>query len=234
MLHAAFDAGVTFLDTADAYCLDAAETGHNERLIARALATWTGDDPASRGHQGRAHAARRTMDCRRPRPSLTSACEASLRALGVERIALYQLHAPDPRVPLATSVRALAALRARPRRGNRAVQRHRRADRGSAPHHRIASVQVELSLWHDDTSSVGSSGYCLTHCIPLLAYRPLGGRVIGGGEPIRCSRQIAADHGATPFEIALAALIDLSPLCCRFPAHAHRDGALCRACRTQC
>ena len=43
VLHAAFDAGVTFLDTADAYCLDATETGHNERLIARALATWTGE-----------------------------------------------------------------------------------------------------------------------------------------------------------------------------------------------
>ena len=40
VLHAAFDAGVTFLDTADAYCRDADEVGHNERLIARALTTW--------------------------------------------------------------------------------------------------------------------------------------------------------------------------------------------------
>ncbi len=43
VLHAAFDEGVTFLDTADAYCLDDSEAGHNERLIARALATWGGD-----------------------------------------------------------------------------------------------------------------------------------------------------------------------------------------------
>ena len=43
VLHAALDGGVTFLDTADAYCLDDSETGHNERLIARALATWSGD-----------------------------------------------------------------------------------------------------------------------------------------------------------------------------------------------
>ena len=43
VLHAALDAGVYFLDTADAYCLDDGERGHNERLIARALATWTGD-----------------------------------------------------------------------------------------------------------------------------------------------------------------------------------------------
>src|SRR5512145_255949 len=43
VLHVAFDAGVTFLDTADAYCLDHTETGHNERLIARAIATWPGE-----------------------------------------------------------------------------------------------------------------------------------------------------------------------------------------------
>src|SRR5262252_3069117 len=43
VLHAALDAGVTFLDTADAYCWGDEETGHNERLIARALATWSGD-----------------------------------------------------------------------------------------------------------------------------------------------------------------------------------------------
>ena len=43
VLHAAFDAGVTFLDTADAYCWSDEETGHNERLIARGLAAWTGD-----------------------------------------------------------------------------------------------------------------------------------------------------------------------------------------------
>src|SRR5687767_15167818 len=43
LLHAALDAGVTLLDTADAYCLDERDIGHNERLIARALSTWSGD-----------------------------------------------------------------------------------------------------------------------------------------------------------------------------------------------
>ena len=43
VLHTAFDAGITLLDTADAYCFDDSEIGHNERLIARALATWPGD-----------------------------------------------------------------------------------------------------------------------------------------------------------------------------------------------
>ena len=43
VLQAAFDAGITLLDTANAYAWDDSERGHNERLIARALATWTGD-----------------------------------------------------------------------------------------------------------------------------------------------------------------------------------------------
>ncbi len=151
VLHAAFDAGVTFVDTADAYCLDATETGHNERLIARALAAWTGDASrirvATKG--GLIRPGGRWEADGRAR-ALTSACEASLRSLGLERIPLYQLHAPDPRVPLATSVRALHAL---VRRGlveavglcNVTVRQIEEARRITD----IASVQVELSLWND-------------------------------------------------------------------------------------
>src|SRR5262245_15220903 len=111
LLHAAFDGGVTFLDTADAYCLDDSDAGHNERLIAHARETWNGDRSrivvATKG------------GLTRPRGDwvpdgrgrhLRAACEASLRALGLPRIHLYQLHAPDPRTPFSTSVRALAAL----------------------------------------------------------------------------------------------------------------------------
>jgi aryl-alcohol dehydrogenase-like predicted oxidoreductase/predicted kinase len=215
VLHAAFDAGVTFLDTADAYCLDATEAGHNERLIARALATWAGDGsqvrvatkggltrPGGRwGADGRAR-------------SLASACEASLRALGLERIPLYQLHAPDPRVPLATSVRALHALA---RRGlvdaiglcNVTVGQIEEARRITE----IASVQVELSLWNDGNVLGGIVEYCGAHDIPLLAYRPLGGpehRRRIDTDPVLA--KLAADRGATASEIALAALADLSPL----------------------
>src|SRR5206468_10720830 len=112
VLHAAFDSGVTFLDTADAYCWDTSEAGHNERLIARALATWSGDRSrvlvATKGGLTRPHG-EWVADGRARH--LAAACEASLRALDVERIHLYQLHAPDPRTPLSTSVRALASLK---------------------------------------------------------------------------------------------------------------------------
>src|SRR5207245_2104807 len=112
-LHAALDAGMTLIDTADVYCLDDDDIGHNERLIARALAGWTGDRSgvivATKGGLTRPRGSWQ-RDARPER--LRAACDASLAALGVERIDLYQLHAPDDAVPLADSVGALADLRA--------------------------------------------------------------------------------------------------------------------------
>jgi len=110
-IHAALDAGVRLLDTADAYCLNDSETGHNERLIAEALKTWKGDaggvGVATKG--GLVRPGGRWMPDGRAK-HIRDACLASLRALDVPAIDLYQLHAVDPRVPLETSVRALAAL----------------------------------------------------------------------------------------------------------------------------
>ena len=228
VLHAAFDAGVTFLDSADAYCLDATDTGHNERLIARALATWTGDASrirvATKG--GLTRPGGRWEADGRAR-ALTSACEASLRSLGLERIPLYQLHAPDPRVPLATSVRALHAL---VRRGlveavglcNVTVRQIEEARRITD----IASVQVELSLRNDGSVLGGVVQYCVTNGIPLLAYRPLGGperRRRLETDPVLA--KLAADHGATPAEIALAALANLSPLVWPLPGPTRVESA---------
>ncbi len=215
VLQAAFDAGITLVDTADAYCRDASETGHNERLIARALATWNGDRStirvATKGGLTRPDG-RWVPDGRGKH--LTAACEASRRALGVERIHLYQLHTVDPRTPLATSVRALAALQ---RQGaiesiglcNVTVGQIEEA-RSIAG---IAAVQVELSVWKDDNLLNGVVDYCLANRINLLAYRPLGG-------PNRARRlatdptlaEIAAKHGVGAGDVALAWLMKLSAL----------------------
>src|SRR5690349_4612793 len=104
VLHAAFEAGVTLLDTSDAYCIDESDAGHNERLIARALASWSGDRSritiATKGGMTRPEG-RWEPDGRARH--LRAACERSCIALGVDRIALYQLHVTDPRTPLSTS-----------------------------------------------------------------------------------------------------------------------------------
>ena len=215
VLHAALNAGVTFLDTADAYCLDASETGHNERLIARALSTWDGDRSritvASKGGLTRPNGDW-VADGRARH--LAAACEASRRALGVGRIDLYQLHAPDPRTPLSTSVRALASLQrddAIETIGlcNVTVGQIEEA-RAIAD---IAAVQVELSLWHDDNILGGVAAYCISHGIRLIAHRPLGGSQRHArryADPVLVG--IAARHGVTAFDIALAWVRDLSNL----------------------
>jgi aryl-alcohol dehydrogenase-like predicted oxidoreductase/histidinol phosphatase-like enzyme len=215
VLHAAFDAGVNLLDTADAYCWDAGETGHNERMIARALATWDGDPSrilvATKGGLTRPDG-QWVADGRARH--LAAACEASRRALGVDRIRLYQLHAPDPRTPLSTSVRALASLKTE---GliesiglcNVTVGHIEKARRITE----IASVQVELSIWHDDSILSGVADYCIANGITLVAYRPLGGpqrRHRTASDPALA--EVAARHGSTPFEIALAWLAGLSDL----------------------
>jgi aryl-alcohol dehydrogenase-like predicted oxidoreductase len=213
VLHAALDAGVTFLDTADAYCLDDSEVGHNERLIARALSTWSGDRSplviATKGGLTRPNG--QWVPDGRAR-HLRESCERSLRALGVECIDLYKLHAPDPRVPFSTSVRALAALKddglvTRIGLCNVNVGQIEEARRIAD----ISAVQVELSVWHDENVLNGVVQYCSTHDIQLIAYRPLGGarRVRQlRHEPVL--REVAESYGATPAEIALAWLDTVS------------------------
>jgi aryl-alcohol dehydrogenase-like predicted oxidoreductase len=211
VLQAALDLGVTFFDTADVYCLDDSEIGHNERLVSRALAGWTGDRSrvtvATKGGLTRPNGA--WVPDGRGR-HLRSACEASLRALGVERIDLYQLHAPDPRVPLATSVRALARLKdeglvARIGLCNVNVSQIGEARRITE----ISAVQVELSVWHDENVLNGVVEYCGTHGIQLIAYRPLGGRRrVSQLDREPALRQVAQRHDATAAEVALAWLQD--------------------------
>jgi aryl-alcohol dehydrogenase-like predicted oxidoreductase/predicted kinase len=220
VLHAAFDLGVTFLDTADAYCLDDSETGHNERLVARALSTWSGDRSrivvATKG--GLTRPAGQWVPDGRAR-HLRDACEASLKALGVGRLDLYQLHAPDPRVPLSTSVRALASLKdealvSRLGLCNVNVGQIEEARRITE----IAAVQVEVSVWHDENLLNGVVEYCITHGIQVIAYRPLGGsRRVRQLRHEPALRELAERHSATPAEIALAWVNALSPLVISIP-----------------
>ena len=111
VIHSVLDAGVTLIDTANVYCLDDDDIGHNERLITKAISSWPGNRAtivvATKGGMTRPDG-RWERDARPGR--LKAACERSLHALGVECIDLYQLHAPDPEVPFQESVRALADL----------------------------------------------------------------------------------------------------------------------------
>lgn len=205
-IHASLDAGVRLIDTADVYCLDHTEIGHNERLIARALATWGGKRDevlvATKGGLIRPDG-RWERDARPER--LQRACERSLKALGVDTIALYQLHAPDHQVPFAESIGALADLR---RAGwirhvglsNVSVAQIREAEQ-IVP---IASVQNRLNPFFREALTDGVVQYCGDRGIAFLAYSPTGGgRLTRKIADHPAARAVATRRGMTPHQAVL-------------------------------
>ncbi|MFJ2092198.1 aldo/keto reductase [Streptomyces sp. NPDC087901] len=111
-VHAALDAGVTLIDTADSYHWHAGERGHNELLVARALRSYRGDTSgvlvATKGGRGRPGDGSWTVTG--TPEHLKRAAQDSARRLGGESLGLFQLHKPDLAVPWADSVGALRDL----------------------------------------------------------------------------------------------------------------------------
>ena len=218
-IHAALDAGVTLIDTADAYCLGESEVGHNERLVAKALASWPGGRDgvlvATKG--GHTRPGREWGLDGRPE-HLRQACEASLRALGVEAIGLYQLHRPDPKVPFAESVGALAELRAAGKvrmvgLSNVSVDQIELARRIVE----VASVQNELSPRF--RRSEGELAWCAAHRIAFLPWSPLGGIGRGGmlGQRHSAFAEVAGRRGVSPQQVALAWELAKAPVVIPIP-----------------
>jgi aryl-alcohol dehydrogenase-like predicted oxidoreductase len=214
VIHAVLDAGVTLIDTADVYCMDDADLGHNERLIARSLKTWSGDRSrvivATKGGMRRP-GGRWEID---GSPShLKSACEMSLKALQVDTIDLYQLHVPDPRYPLADSVGALADLQ---REGkirwvglsNVSVAEIEEAQAVAT----ITSVQNRLNPFFREALAEGVVAHCTEQGIGFLAYSPTGGGRLNRKLPAHPVLQpMAARLGTTPHALVLAWVLARSP-----------------------
>lgn len=209
VIRAALDAGATLLDTADSYCLDDSDVGHNERLIARALDGWSGDRAritvATKGGMRRPNGAW-VPDGRAKH--LRDACEASRHALGVAAIDLYQLHVVDPKTSIETSVRALARLQEDGKIrdvGLCNVTVHQILAVQSIV--KIASVQVSLSPFDDESLRNGVAEHCRDNGIRLIAHRPLGGDRAKQLARHPTLSAIAGKHSASSEEIVLAWLM---------------------------
>jgi aryl-alcohol dehydrogenase-like predicted oxidoreductase len=221
VLRAALDAGVTLIDTADVYCLDQHDIGHNERLIARALAGWSGDRAAvTVATKGGVIRPDGRWDSDARPAQLRAACERSLRALGVERLDLYQLHAPDPRVPFADSVGELARLRSEGRirwigLSNVSLTQIREAQ-GIAP---ITTVQNRLNPFFRESLAGGVVRYCAEQGIGFLAYSPTGGGRLNRTLPSHpVLAAIAARLGVSAHAVVLAWVLAQSPTAIVIPS----------------
>jgi len=227
VICAALDAGMDLIDTADVYCLDERDIGHNERLVARALREWDGTGEvvvATKG--GLERPGGRWVSDGRPE-HLRRACEDSLRALGSDTIDLYQLHAPDPDVPFADSVGALARLREEGKvrhvgLSNVSVAQIDEA-RGIVD---VASVQNRCNPFFLRPFRDGVLAYCERNDIAFLAYSPVGGghgHVRTANDPVL--NEIGVELGATPYQVALAWLLAKSKAMIPIPGASRVESA---------
>src|SRR5919198_11978 len=221
-IHAAIDAGVTLIDTADAYHLTAHDVGHNETLIARALATYPGDTSgvlvATKGGHLRPGDGSWTLN---GTPEyLERACEASLKRLGVDAIGLYQFHRPDPKVPYAESIGAIRDLldagkirlagvsNANPdqiRMANQILDG------------RLASVQNQFSPAF--RSSEPELDLCADLGIAYLPWSPLGGipRAADLGSRFGAFAEVARERDVSPQRVCLAWMLAKAPVVIPIP-----------------
>lgn len=218
-LLAALDAGLTLIDTADAYTPSHDDPGHNERLVARALSLWSGDAGdvlvATKGGHVRTPGGGWDVDGRPEH--LKRACDRSLKALGVESIGLYQHHRPDPKVPYEDTIGALKDLHdagkielAGISNANPEQIRLAHAILGD----RLASVQNQYSPRF--RSSEPEIDVCAELGLAFLPWSPLGG--IGRtGELRDAFAEIAEARGVSPQRVCLAWELARSPVVIPIP-----------------
>ncbi len=206
VLRRAIELGVNFIDTADSY-------GPNvsEELIAEALAPYPKDLViATKGGWNRPGPNQWTHDARPAH--LRKAVEGSLKRLRLDRIDVYQLHAPDPVVPLDASVETLANMQAEGKirlvaLSNVTVEHIERA-RAIVP---IASVQNRYSFADREWDHVVD--YCERNGIAFIPWFPLGAGTVAG----RLLERIAKSRRVKPIQIALAWLLKRSPVMLPIP-----------------
>jgi aryl-alcohol dehydrogenase-like predicted oxidoreductase len=223
-IHAALDAGITFIDTADAYRMPGEGFSHNEQLIAKALKSYPGDTSnvlvATKGGHLRDEPVQHAWQLNGSPDYLKKAVEASLKNLGVEAIGLYQFHRPDPSVDYADSIGAIRDLLDAGKIRMAGISNANPAQillSQEILDHRLVSVQNQFSP--SFRSSEPELDLCDELGIAFLPWSPLGG--IGGasklGDRFAVFREVADEHGVSPQVACLAWELAKSPVVIPIP-----------------
>ncbi len=212
-VEAALDAGIDLLDTADVYGPDNGELfGAAEALLGQVFRV------APRLRSRMTLATKGGIEMGVPYNSsadyLVTACEASLKRLGVERIDLYQIHRPDTLAHPAEVARALDTLRRIGKIGEAGVSNHTPAQVSALLAHLpfpLASVQPEFSAIAIEPLSDGVLDQAMERDLAVLAWSPLGGGRLAGAatEPraqavVKALDDLAAEKGASRTAVAYA------------------------------
>lgn len=213
VLHAAWEAGVQLVDTANVYCLDDGDVGHSERLIRKALEQRPSGDVHVATKGGMRRPGGEWVVDASP-AHLRRSCEQSLKDLGVEPIFLYQLHAPDPDVPFSDSVGVLSELQAEGKIRHIGISNVTPEQvREALGIVRIETVQNRANPFtKKDYLSTGMLELCSEHRLTYLAYSPVGGQrhhVDAASHEVLA--KIAEERQATPYQVMLAWHLAQSP-----------------------
>lgn len=223
-IHAALDAGVTLIDTADIYAPSWDQMGHNERLVGEAVRTWGGDTDGllvtTKGGITRSEGEQWGRDG--SLAYLRSAVEKSLRELQVEAIDLYQYHRPDRWLVYGEIMEHLATLKQEGKIreigiSNASVEEIEIAQQVLGENG-LVSVQNEFSPRHP--GSYAELRYCEDHGIAFLPWSPLGGTGGGArqvGDRFGVFREIGEAHGVSPQQVVLAWELALSSVLVAIP-----------------
>jgi aryl-alcohol dehydrogenase-like predicted oxidoreductase len=209
VIRAFVEAGGTLIDTANAYCIDNNEIGHNERLIRDCVVRLGARDKvliATKGGLTRPQGRWETDG----RPAwIRASCEKSLADLDVTCIDLYQLHAVDPKVPFTETLGELMRLREEGKIRHIGLSNVDAGQLQTALRHvEIVSVQNRCHLLAARDLASGLVALCGRLGVTYIAHSPVGGHY-GHTELARLPllRELAAAHGCSAYGIALAWLL---------------------------
>jgi aryl-alcohol dehydrogenase-like predicted oxidoreductase len=207
------NSGGNFIDTANVYCLNASDIGHNELLIERTLSRLNKKDNVVIATKGGVERDGGNWKANGKPQFLRKSCEESLSTLKTDSIFLYQLHAPDPLIPLTDSIGELLKLK----------------QEGKIHHIGLSNVnivQVQIALSITEIMSVqnrynlfdrrqltdGVIDLCETINITFIAHSPVGGHFQHKQltESILLMK-LAKKHNASPYQIMLAWLLNKNP-----------------------
>lgn len=189
-LRKVIELGAIFIDTAESY--------GTEEIVGEAIS----------GIRERVFLATKVSPAHFRRDALRRAADGSLTRLRTDRIDLYQLHEPSPRVPIAETMAGMAELVDAGKVrfigvSNFSLRQLKRA-RAALPRHAIVSNQVRYSLL-DRSIEAALLPYCQQHGVSILAYSPLGRGIpnLSKNDPRKTLRQLALETGKTEAQVAL-------------------------------
>lgn len=206
------DGGGNFIDSANVYCVDDTDVGHNEKLIAKALSKLEESNNIIVATKG---------GLRRPKGDwrvdaspewLRQSCEKSLKDLNTDSIFLYQLHAPDPDVPLTDSVGELARLKAEGKIQHIGLSNVTVEDIQLALSTTdIISVQNRCNLFERTSFKNGVVKFCEKNNITFIAHSPVGGHFQHAQRADNSLlKKLAEKYDASTYQIMIAWLLNKS------------------------